>query len=453
MAKKPTKRKPPERDAVDLELIEPDSRTDAQLREHARLKVLAARITLDTQWPYLASLCYSLRLVEVEPSDVPTMAVDDGWRMYYNPYFVDTLSVEELATVVLHECMHCILQHGRRWHDIMHLESDVNMQDNQEYFHTLWNIAGDCSINETLHEMDVVWSAESPPLRFAHFKKYGLHPDQITETAFFKLVETCLPAKQVPTDCDCGSVSDGSPREYEIADDDEVSPSADRDQQDRVLDTVAGEISKAKDRGNVPSALSRWAEQYLDPKIDWRRQLAVNLRRAIASVAGRRDYSYVRPSRRQSAMNLAGSTVILPAMRQPAPPRVAIVADTSGSINSEELNQFIAEISGMVRAVGISQGIYVIPCDAQAHSVIRIKSQAALGTIEFLGGGGTDMGAGIAAAAQLNPKPHIVVVLTDGYTPWPAQKPRGIEYVIAALTDKSTPSSVPSWIHTVIVED
>jgi hypothetical protein len=63
------------------------------------------------------------------------------------------------------------------------------------------------------------------------------------------------------------------------------------------------------------------------------------------------------------------------------------------------------------------------------------------------------MGAGIAAAAQINPKPHIVVVLTDGYTPWPKMPPRGVEYVIAALTDKSTQSTVPSWIHTVIVED
>jgi predicted metal-dependent peptidase len=152
-------------------------------------------------------------------------------------------------------------------------------------------------------------------------------------------------------------------------------------------------------------------------------------------------------------MNLAGSTVILPAMRQPAPPRVAIVADTSGSIPAAELNQFIAEISGMVRAVGISQGIYVIPCDAKAHSIIQVKSHSTIGNIEFLGGGGTNMGAGIAAAAKINPTPHIVVVLTDGHTPWPKNPPRGVEYVIAALTDKETQRSVPHWIHTVIVED
>ena len=351
---------------------EPPVRTDEQVREDARRKVLAARIVLDTHWSYLASLCYSLRLVEANPDDVPTMAVDDGWRMYYNPYFVDGMNVEELTTVILHECMHCILQHARRFHDIVTLDASLNMQEDPEYFHGLWNVAGDCSINETLHEMNVTWPSSSPPLRFAQFSEYGLESGQITETAFFNLVEHLVPADGSQVACDCGSVSDGAARSYEIPQDDEDSPRADRDQQDRVLDTVAGNIAKSRDHGNVPASLLRWAEQRVDPKVDWRRQLAVNLRRAIASVAGRRDYSYVRPSRRQSAMDLAGSTVILPAMRQPAPPRVAIVADTSGSITNEELNQFIGEISGMVRAVGLSQGIYVIPCDSRAHDVIQL---------------------------------------------------------------------------------
>ena len=140
-------------------------------------------------------------------------------------------------------------------------------------------------------------------------------------------------------------------------------------------------------------------------------------------------------------------------MRQPAPPRVAVIADTSGSIRPDELNQFVAEILGIVRAVGLSQGVYVIPCDAEAHSIVRVKSQNALEEIEFVGGGGTNMGAGIAAAELISPKPHIVVTLTDGYTPWPESKPRGIEHFIVALTDKTHKSHVPHWMNTVIVED
>ena len=40
------------------------------------------------------------------------------------------------------------------------------------------------------------------------------------------------------------------------------------------------------------------------------------------------------------------------------------------------------------------------------------------------------MGAGIAAAAALRPRPAVTVVLTDGYTPWPERAPKGIRVVV-----------------------
>ena len=43
--------------------------------------------------------------------------------------------------------------------------------------------------------------------------------------------------------------------------------------------------------------------------------------------------------------------------------------------------------------------------------------------VELLGGGGTDMGAGLAKAAELRPRPDLIIVLTDGYTPWPSAPP------------------------------
>ncbi|MGW4501482.1 hypothetical protein ACWENR_23070 [Micromonospora sp. NPDC004336] len=38
--------------------------------------------------------------------------------------------------------------------------------------------------------------------------------------------------------------------------------------------------------------------------------------------------------------------------------------------------------------------------------------------IELVGGGGTDMRVGLAASAALRPKDGIVIVATDGDTPW-----------------------------------
>jgi hypothetical protein len=73
--------------------------------------------------------------------------------------------------------------------------------------------------------------------------------------------------------------------------------------------------------------------------------------------------------------------------------------------------------------------------------------------IELRGGGGTDMGAGIEAAAASRPVPHIVVVFTDGYTPWPDAKPRKVDSVIVVLTTGAQLSVVPNWCTTILIED
>jgi predicted metal-dependent peptidase len=41
----------------------------------------------------------------------------------------------------------------------------------------------------------------------------------------------------------------------------------------------------------------------------------------------------------------------------------------------------------------------------------------------LLGGGGTDLRTGFAKALRTRPGPDVVVVLTDGQTPWPEERP------------------------------
>ena len=43
------------------------------------------------------------------------------------------------------------------------------------------------------------------------------------------------------------------------------------------------------------------------------------------------------------------------------------------------------------------------------------------------------MAEGIAQAVGLRPRPSIVVVLTDGFTPWPDEPPRGIRVVVGLI--------------------
>ncbi len=63
---------------------------------------------------------------------------------------------------------------------------------------------------------------------------------------------------------------------------------------------VAADIQRhqANEPGSVPAGWVRWAETVLPSRIDWRRVLAAEVRRAVAAIAGNVDYTYQRPSRR-----------------------------------------------------------------------------------------------------------------------------------------------------------
>ena len=400
----------------------------------ARLRVMAARIIAQQRWPYVSSVLFALRLVRLPAEQMPTMAVDDGWRMYYSDAFVLEQEPEQLATVLLHEAMHCLNQHGKRFAALnqpMHL-------------HPIWNYAGDAAINETLDEAKMPWPSVEP-VRYAALAEYGVTPAMPTEAAYFAILESVGSDGELQVS-DCGSVVGGMPRGYELPGDHYTSPRVRSEQQDSIRDRVAHDIIEhSKHRGDVPAGLLRWAESILHPRVHWREALASKMRRDLSMVSGRRDYTYTRPSRRQEAMRVIGSSVLLPAMRQPAPPRVAAVIDTSGSISDRELRDFAGELVGITRASGVATGVAVIPCDAQAYDVQRVRSRSDIERVEFVGGGGTDMGAGIDAAAALRPRPHIIVVFTDGETPWPAEQPKGIDSIIVVLSDKGSHDSVPPW--------
>ena len=294
------------------------------------------------------------------------------------------------------------------------------------------------------------------PLRFSHLSKFDVKPEMATEKIYFAIVDYINEhPDEFQSQSDCGSVIGGKAREYEIARSDSGNPAIKSDQQDVIRDQVAQEIlnyARIKGIGSLPGFLLRWAEDLLEPKIDWRKAFAGAFRSSLATVLGRRDYVYTRPSRRQSAMRTGSHEIILPSMRKPAPPAIAIVVDTSGSVSIDEIKMFLAEVDGIVKANGISQGVTVIPCDMEVGEIQKLRSRGAITTLRLHGGGGTDMGVGIAAAGLLRPTPKIIVVFTDGYTGWPEVLPKGVETMIVCLTASESLETTPSWAKKILIE-
>ena len=384
----------------------------------------AARLWATDRFPYLATGLFGAEVVAAPGSG--TVSVDESWRMRADPDLTAGWTAAQLGSVLVHHVCHLLRTHGERAQ-----AAGVSLHDAPR-----WVQAADAEIND-----DLVPAGLDLPGRPVLPADLGA-PDGLLAEQYFEASTTDHSAKNKNLAAagdwlDCGSGADGVPRP------DDGPPARPAWQADLLRRQVAQDvIAHAKLAGNVPAGLLRWAEEILDPKVNWRRVLAAELRRAVAEVSGAVDYSYRRPSRRAA---VAGN-VVLPALRRPVPD-VAVVCDTSGSMTEDLLAAALAEVEGLMRALGMARQVRVLACDTAVGAAQRVSSAR---QVQLVGGGGTDMGTGIAAAVALRPRPAITVVLTDGYTPWPAAAPKGTRVVIGLLGPRAP--DAPAWARAVRVD-
>ena len=384
----------------------------------------AARLWATDRFPYLATGLFGAEVVAAPGTG--TVSVDESWRMRADPDLIAGWTAAQLGSVLVHHVCHLLRSHGERAQAVGVAAPDARR----------WVRAADAEIND-----DLVPAGLDLPGRPVLPADLGA-PDGLLAEQYFEASTTDRSAEKKDLAAagewlDCGRGADGVPRP------DDGPPARPAWQADLLRRQVAQEvIAHAKQAGNVPGGLLRWAEEVLNPKVNWRKVLAAELRRAVAEVSGAVDYSYRRPSRRAA---VAGN-VVLPALRRPVPD-VAVVCDTSGSMTEDLLAAALAEVEGLLRALGMARQVRVLACDPAVGAAQRVSSAR---QIELVGGGGTDMGTGIAAAAALRPRPAITVVLTDGYTPWPAAAPKGTRVVIGLLGPGAP--DAPAWARAVRVD-
>lgn len=361
-------------------------------------KLLAARLYAARVRPYLATALFALH--PVESRLVPTMAVDRHWRCYVSPGFVDRTPVEELAGVWVHEVSHLLRDHHGR-SDRVAVERELTGPGER----LRMNIAADCEIND-----DAYGDGLAHPEGVVTPELLGLSEGELMEDYLrqFRLG----PYTQGLAWLDCGSGADGLDREWDLGPDGAHGLST--QERDAVRFRVAHGITGRP--GNAPKGWQRWAEEAFHPPQPWRDLLGAAIRSAASGPGVGEDYTYGRPSRRSAGL----PGVILPSLRR-RPPRVCVVIDTSGSVSDAELGSALLEVNAIARAVGGRRDLVsVLPCDAAAgfaRSLCRAEG------IPLVGGGGTDLRTGFAKALRSRPSPEVVVVLTDGQTPWPASRP------------------------------
>jgi predicted metal-dependent peptidase len=362
-----------------------------------------------------------------ERADLSAFPVDGRWHVYVDPAVLERVEVSELGFWLLHQVSHLLRSHGARFPErAVHELRDPG--PGRTPAQRRWNSATDAEIDD-----DLTTDALQVPERAVTPAWLGLDPDETAETYWDRLAG----GQHGGPAYDCGSGCDGAPRAWDCDRPGLGAAAAARCRRD----TARRIREHVRNRGDVPRGWQRWADGILEATVDWRHELAARIRRGAAEVAGRVDFTYRRPSRRQSSV----PDVVLPSLRQPLP-RVAVVIDTSGSMSDGMLAQALGEVGGVLRSVGVARrDLRVICCDAQAYEARAVRE---LGRVELPGGGGTDMRRGIQAAADLRPAPNLIVVLTDGLTPWPSAPPPRTQVVVGLMDETG---STPSWADVVLV--
>jgi predicted metal-dependent peptidase len=384
-----------------------DRKADGYARE-----LQAARVRAAHQRSYFAPALFNL--IPVETDLIGSMAVDAQWRLYYNQAWLGSHSVEENAALLIHEVSHLLRDHEAR-------RKAAGINDARR-----WNTAGDCEINDDLHEEGLPLPGD-PPMP----AKYGLSSGNSAEVYYLTLPSS-------PRCDDCGSGAHGERRPWEVASDDESNdavPGVDRLKAELVRREVARQIDqKSVYATDVSPAWRRWARALLAPKVDYMATIRYAVRRALrGSTLGRYDRTYRRPHRRQACYG----EFIMPSFHQPKP-RPGFLIDTSASMEDSQLARAVAELAGLTRQLGYGADVVVACCDTSVHDVRKVFSAS---QVELYGGGGTDIGIGIQAFVDRKHDPiDLLVIVSDCRTPWPQDAPP-----FPVLTIRVGDGAPPPW--------
>jgi predicted metal-dependent peptidase len=378
-------------------------------------KIRAARAALVRKRPYMAQAI--IRPVVVT-DQVPTMAVDLDWNMYANTDFVASVSLPELAGVVYHEALHLVLDHSRRGQmAVSHCGQEV------------WDQAAELEINSRILSEGFPLPGDPPTPQ-----KYGF-PEGLTAEEYAELLLSRKQRNGQKTgsqSADEGSGVDGIPRSWEIG-----SPLEPIDPEAAVR-TIARSVLEARKTespaaGTVPGHLVRWAETVLKVRTDAVQALVQRFASTLCSLG--MSPTWMRPNRRA-----AWSSLLIPG-HQGKKVHIAIVLDTSASMTDDDVARGVRLVMQLASSAGAE--VDVLCVDTEVHSVQRNVTSTT--KVTPIGGGGTDMGVGIEEASKLSP--DVIVVFTDGATPWPEKRPA--KTVIIALTENN---DVPAWAQKVVIK-
>ena len=236
-----------------------------------------------------------------------------------------------------------------------------------------------------------------------------------------------------------GSCADGKLREWELPAPEDGGPGLQRFDHAPIVRNVANSVmSTHRNRGvgAERGSVAEWAVGYINPATDPYTALMRYVLRTVSDCMSGPRSTYTRPNRRRS-----GGGLIIPGKKGEVP-RITVCVDTSGSMEDHDKALAVGLINRVLNRFKVRSGIRVITGDTAGRTsdvVSRKLDQLFMG-----GGGGTDMRPLIDEAMSTRPKPHLILVVTDGGTEWPEQS-EGVP-VVACITRPEPDYPTADWM-------
>lgn len=262
---------------------------------------------------------------------VPTMGVDKYARLIVNPEFV-VRNKSYMKGVIVHEVLHIFFGHTSDKRSKLAYNEDAEHNE-------IVNIAEDCAINQFIRE-DLPSGAITPTTLSVMINANDMKYGESAEYYYDKIMEAQKSKPKMTlanSACSTGAANSGGVQDQ--LDKIGIEHISQEEVNEKVLET-AKEISKSQ--GYQYGGLAKFAVEMMNPKVDWRPLLQATIRNAekkVWSIHSRQTYKRV--SRR--------SREILIPKRYGNKISVVLTFDTSGSISSDMVNQFLSEVRNCMK--------------------------------------------------------------------------------------------------------
>ena len=361
----------------------------------------------------LFSGLFMIGKVSVLDKDLPFTAQTNGLDVMYGRGFVDSLNDKQLSFLILHENMHKAYRHLVVWEKLYKQNA------------TLANMACDYVINLQIHDYDQSQEVTEFPTT-PDGKKLGCMDEKYrgmdAHQVFLELV------KKHGKDA-------GKPKVYVIGKGNEQAEGNDKGEgeglpdgldehdwegaqamSDQEKEAQAKEVESALRQGSIlvgkmGGNVDRNISEMLVPKINWKDAL----REFVKSVTQGKDQT----TWRRLHKRYIAADIIMPSSYDEKVGGIVIGIDTSGSIGTEELTQFLSEVKSICDEVS-PEKIDVLYWDTHVASRETYQGSELSNLVESTkpaGGGGTEPACVPKYIHKHNIKGECLLMLTDGYIP------------------------------------